>query len=111
MPIRDYEFIGANTIITMFHKTPPMSANDVAIMVCNADILHPDFNLKETVVDTWCRWHLMSHMKFAEYVAGNITMYLEKNWKILKNVPKVNLVAIPNFGHNIWQTWGLVLYK
>ncbi|KMQ82944.1 aminopeptidase n [Lasius niger] len=97
MPIRDYELIDVYTMVTIFHKTPPMSANDVAIMMYNTGILHQDLNSKENVVNTWCRLHLISHMKFAEYVAGNVTMYLENNWNILKRVPKVNYVAIPNF--------------
>ncbi|KMQ84312.1 aminopeptidase n [Lasius niger] len=110
MPIRKYQPVDDDTIHTLFHTTPQMSTNDVAIIMYEVDELYEVLNSTKTVVNMWCRPHLIPHMKFAQYVAGNVTKYFE-DWKHVKSVPKMDYVAIPNFEDKIWQTWGLVFYK
>ncbi|KMQ82752.1 aminopeptidase n [Lasius niger] len=111
MPIRGYQSVDDNTTRTLFHTTPQMSTNDVAIIMYDIDELYQILNSTETVVNMWCRPHLIPHMKFAQYIAGNVTMYLENNWKMLKSVPKMDYVAVPNFEDKIWQTLGLLFHE
>ncbi|KAM0733464.1 Aminopeptidase Q [Formica fusca] len=107
MPIREYKSVN-DSAYTMFQTTPAMSTYKVAIILSDLDQV---LNSTETVVNTWCRPHLKPHMTFAQYVAGNVTEYLENNFKILKKVPKMDYIAIPSLEDRIRQTWGLVFYR
>ncbi|KAM0733561.1 Glutamyl aminopeptidase [Formica fusca] len=106
MPIQEYKSVDNYTMCTVFQMTPPMSTNDVAILISDQIL-----NKTDTMVDTWCRPHLILHMIDVHYFAGNVTEYLKDNFKILRKVPKVNYVSIPSLENRIRQTWGLVLYK
>ncbi|KAL6416915.1 hypothetical protein ACFW04_013084 [Cataglyphis niger] len=108
MPIREYKFVSDSMMYTVFQMTPLMSVYKVAIIIFD---LHQVLNSTETVVTTWCRQYLILNMTFAQYVAGNVTKYLENDFKILKKIPKVDYVAIPNLKVRIKQTWGLVFYN
>ncbi|KAM0733465.1 Glutamyl aminopeptidase [Formica fusca] len=108
MPIQEYKSVDDFTMYTVFQTTPPISTNDIAIIMSEMDQV---LNSTETVVNTWCRPHLKSHMTFAQYVAGNVTKYLGNNFKILKEVPKVDYVAIPSLNKRIEKTWGLIFYN
>ncbi|KAM0733501.1 Glutamyl aminopeptidase [Formica fusca] len=106
MPIQAYKSVNNYTMCTVFQMTPPMSPNDVAIVIFDQIL-----NKTDTVVDIWCRPHLVLYMLHAQYVAGNVIKYLKNNFEILRTVPKMNYVAIPSLENRIRQTWGLVLYK
>ncbi|KAL6419884.1 hypothetical protein ACFW04_011106 [Cataglyphis niger] len=108
MPVQEYKSVDNTTMCTVFQTIPPMSTNDVAIVISD---LYQVLNSTETVVNTWCRSHLIPQMTFAQYIAGNVTEYLENNFEILKKVPKLDYVAIPSLENRNRQTCGLVFYN
>src|SRR5580765_962061 len=69
MHIREYELVNDYTMRTLFYTTPLMATNDIVIMIYDIDDLYKVLDSTETVVNTWCRPHLIPHMKLAQYVA------------------------------------------
>lgn len=96
---------------THFYRTPAMSPFLVSIVVTNfiGYFLHND-NYNATI---WCDKGSISTLQFARAIAGNVTLYLEKEWKRLQQFPKVNYLVIPHFQerNDSMTNLGIILYK
>ncbi|XP_029162442.1 thyrotropin-releasing hormone-degrading ectoenzyme-like [Nylanderia fulva] len=118
MPIKN-QFISNDVMLTHFHSYPATHIYDVALILMSPNMtpsnpIEYDTYLASSSkikINTWSRSHLVPHMKFAQHVLGNVTMYLDDNWNIMRKGPKVDYVVIPNFEGNIKQPWGLLLYN
>ncbi|KAL6419881.1 hypothetical protein ACFW04_011104 [Cataglyphis niger] len=60
------------------------------------------------LVNTWCRSQVIPHMIFMQSIAENVIAYLENSFRILRRIPKMDYVVIPNLEDRMRQTWGLV---
>ncbi|XP_029155171.1 aminopeptidase N-like [Nylanderia fulva] len=92
IPIKvDFSYNGM--IRLLFHMTPKISVNDVTIIMFD---LQPDYISKINKIYFWSKWDLIPYMKWAQYVAGNVSMYLENKWRIIsRSEPKMDYVIIP----------------
>ncbi|XP_029158647.1 aminopeptidase N-like [Nylanderia fulva] len=87
----DFSYNGM--IRLLFHMTPKISVNDVTIIMFD---LQSDYISKINKIYFWSKWDLISYKKWAQYVAGNVSMYLENKWRIIsRSEPKMDYVIIP----------------
>ncbi|XP_029178486.1 aminopeptidase Q-like [Nylanderia fulva] len=92
IPIK-IEFSYNGMIRLLFHMTPKISVNDVTIIMFD---LQPDYISKINKIYFWSKWDLIPYMKWAQYVAENVSMYLENKWRnISRSEPKMDYVIIP----------------
>ncbi|XP_050465476.1 aminopeptidase N-like [Cataglyphis hispanica] len=107
MPVQEYKSVDNSTMCTVFQMTPPMSTYDVAIIMSD----QYQVSNSTVLVNTWCRSQVIPHMIFMQSISENVITYLENSFRILRRIPKMDYVVIPNLEDRIRQTWGLVLYK
>ncbi|XP_029160312.1 aminopeptidase N-like isoform X2 [Nylanderia fulva] len=110
MNLKRNEYNESLTIMD-FQVSPPLFANDVTIVIL-PDVypMRVSYSLKNRT-ELWCRLDLEPHMLLAEYTIKNVTQFIERYWKFLKKVPKMDYIAVPNFKDKVFHTTGVVFYN
>lgn len=94
-------------ILDNFEVSVPMSTYLVAYAVC-------DFESKETVVDMmgdilfriWARRDVISQVEYARVVGPKVLKFYEEYFDIKFPLPKMDMVAIPDFSAGAMENWG-----
>ncbi|XP_029666441.1 aminopeptidase M1-A-like [Formica exsecta] len=107
MPVQRMENRQHKMMWTYFDITPAMSTYLATIIMTDL------YRIYSTSGDVsmWCRLYTASHLMFAADVAGNITLFLENEWKRFPNISKAEHVAFPNFEKEIMVHLGIILYR
>lgn len=121
MPIREYDVDG-DMMWTYFYRTPLISIDSLTIVVFinfhSSNIIHNNYqiqNMSEVVM--WSKTQFKPQLKFAQYVAKNITGYLQNNsMNIFEKTyvsfeKKVDHVAILDLEDDIKQILGFTFYR
>ncbi|KAL6427818.1 hypothetical protein ACFW04_008331 [Cataglyphis niger] len=107
MAVQKVEDDNESMRLTHFQTTPLLSTYLIGGIVTN-------YYNKPThkIVNVWYRNSSASGMAFAEEVIHHTALHLDKKWKRIDLISKVNHFAIPNFTDNgMVNLWGLVLYR
>lgn len=92
--------------LTHFQTTPLLPTYLIGAIVTNF------YNKPNKIVNVWYRNSSASGMAFAAEVIHHTALSLEKKWKRIDLVSKINHFAIPNFSDNgMVNLWGSVLYR
>lgn len=111
-----------------FESTPPMSSYLLAIIIGNLSsvsrqIDYPDesawmspsyWSLKKGTKRDITIWGIPSqveHLEFAANATATILPFYEKSLGVAYSLPKLDLVAIPDFAAGAMENWGLVTYR
>ncbi|XP_077988276.1 aminopeptidase N-like [Glandiceps talaboti] len=92
-----------------FGTTPVMSVYTLAIAVI-------DFPYKETTsvsgtkVRVWAREEMIENAEYALRVAADMLDFLNDLFLIKYSLPKLDMVAAPDFSFGAMENWGLVFY-
>ncbi|XP_050293862.1 aminopeptidase Ey-like [Anthonomus grandis grandis] len=88
-----------------FEESLPMSTYLVAFVVS-------DFkNISRDRVSVWARPSALSQARFALEVAPLILKHYEEFFQIPYPLPKIDMVAIPDFSAGAMENWGLITYS
>lgn len=88
-----------------FEVSKPMSTYLVAFVVC-------DFhNLTDGRVSVWTRPEAIESARYALEVAPKILTFFEKYFNIKYPLPKLDLIALPDFSAGAMENWGLVTFR
>lgn len=104
------ETYGDGLSITVFDKTLRMSTYLVAFVVC-------DFKLLETVnpdgitVRVLVPPEMYNQAQFALDTASNVLHFFQMFFNISYPLPKLDNIAIPDFGPGAMENWGLVTFR
>ncbi|KAF8765157.1 Glutamyl aminopeptidase like protein [Argiope bruennichi] len=102
--------IGNGLLLTKFEKTVPMVTYLLCIVVC-------DFKFKETVTDNGVKLrvytapHYIEKINFSLEVASKVLTWYEKYFDVPFPLKKIDMIAVPDFGSNGMENWGLVTYS
>lgn len=111
-----------------FQDTPPMSTYLVAIVIGNLksvsrEIAAPDASVgksdtywtmegnEKRTISVWGIPSQLSNFEFAADAAAEIIPLYENATKVAYALPKLDLVAIPDFAAGAMENWGLVTYR
>lgn len=93
-----------------FHKSPIMSTYLVAFIV--GDLEYYETNKFRLPIRTYCTPDQdISHGVYAAELAAKTLEFYEKEFGIPYPLPKLDMVAVPDFSAGAMENWGLVTYR
>ena len=91
-----------------FDVSRNMSTYLVAFVVADFVNLHSDQNKN---VSVWARKSAIDQASYALQVAPKVLKYYEEFFQIGFPLPKIDMVAIPDFAAGAMENWGLITYR
>lgn len=88
-----------------FQESVPMSTYLVAFVVCDFQ------NLTDGRVSVWTRPEAIESARYALEVAPKILTFFENYFNIKYPLPKLDLIALPDFSAGAMENWGLVTFR
>ncbi|XP_025830686.1 puromycin-sensitive aminopeptidase-like protein isoform X1 [Agrilus planipennis] len=92
-----------------FKETPQMSSYLVAFVV--SDLQPFRFNSSEKLFTIWSRRDALEQTRLAMDIGPRILSYFERYFGIDYPLPKIDMVAVPDFGFNAMENWGLITFR
>ncbi|XP_053559514.1 glutamyl aminopeptidase [Bombina bombina] len=110
MPIEESVDLGNNWKKTRFQKSVPMSTYLVAFAVhqFTARTVHSKYGIPLTV------YVQPAQQETADYAVGVTKIifdYFEEYFNVNYSLPKLDQIAIPDFGTGAMENWGLITYR
>lgn len=65
----------------------------------------------DTLFTVWSRREAINQTFFASELGPKLLSYFETYFDIKFPLPKVDLVAVPDFGFNAMENWGLITFR
>lgn len=94
-----------------FEATPPISTYLVAFTICDFEHIQSTNSTHGPVYRVWAPKDDISKANYALEVAQEILPFLEQYFDIKYPLPKLDLIAIPSFGMDAMENWGLVHFR
>ncbi|XP_066541158.1 alanyl (membrane) aminopeptidase-like b [Hoplias malabaricus] len=101
---------GEEWIISKFEPTPVMSTYLLAFTVNEFDSRQAEGNMKITI---WARPEALDagHADYASKISSPILKFYEEKFGVLYPLPKLDQIALPDFGAGGMENWGLIMYR
>ncbi|EEZ99339.1 aminopeptidase N-like protein [Tribolium castaneum] len=90
-----------------YETTPKMSPYLVAFVVSNLQA----YGSSDKLIKVWTRETLRIQARYAAEFAPKVLHYFENYFNIAFPLPKIDIVAIPDFGYNAMENWGLITFR
>lgn len=98
-----------------YYDTPKMSTYLVAMMVSDLQPFHVSTDSSRTKSNTsfsvWTRREALEQTRYAGKIGPSILEYFEKYFEIPYPLPKLDMVALPDFGFQAMENWGLITFR
>jgi len=109
MPIREQseDDNEVGMIWTHFDTTPIMSTYLVAFVLVADYVRVPT---EDETINIWCRPKLVSDTKFAQEIVQKSKKLLTEYTNSTYKVPKMDLVALPQYKPSAMENWGLNIF-
>lgn len=91
----------------IYPDTPIMSTYLVAFMV--TDLIESP--TKDTLLKFWAREDVISQTAYPAEIGPKILKFYEDYFDIKFPLPKIDVVALPEFGFSAMENWGLITFK
>ncbi|EFN86103.1 Leucyl-cystinyl aminopeptidase [Harpegnathos saltator] len=104
----------SDTVITYFAPTPPMSTYLVAFVLSDFECLTSSIGSssgKEIPLSVCTRAVYRNEVRFALRFAARALKYYSDLLRIDYHLPKLDLVAVPDFAAGAMENWGLVTFR
>ena len=88
-----------------YHETPPMSTYLVAFAVGDLDVISSDR------VRIFARKDAINQTKYALEIAPKILSFFEQYFDLQYPLPKLDLIALPDFACSAMENWGAVIFR
>ncbi|KAJ8960401.1 hypothetical protein NQ318_013681, partial [Aromia moschata] len=110
MPLKtsDVSVDMADTYWDHYPETPKMPTYLVAFMVSD---LRGRTAVNNTMIKVWSRTDYLPQTQYALTIAPEILEYFENYFEIKFPLPKMDIVAVPEFGFNAMENWGLITFR
>ncbi|XP_066252731.1 aminopeptidase N-like isoform X1 [Euwallacea similis] len=90
-----------------YPETPEMSTYLVAFIISDLTQLHS----QDSLIKIWARREYLIQTDYAGKVAPNILRYFENYFRTEFPLPKIDIVAVPEFGFSAMENWGLITFR
>lgn len=114
MPIKSTEPMNGTDhwVWDHFMKTPPMSTYVVAFTISDFDSLSSNLSNSSTpLYRVWAPKHELENGNYALEVVQEILPFFEEYFGMKYPLPKLDLLAIPNFGKVAMENWGIISFR
>ncbi|XP_063912538.1 aminopeptidase N-like isoform X2 [Zophobas morio] len=90
-----------------YKTTPKMSTYLVAFVVSDLQ----GYGSSDKLIKIWSRRSLSIQARYAAELAPKVLHFFEDYFNISFPLPKIDIVAIPDFGYNAMENWGLITFR
>ncbi|BCU66784.1 leucyl aminopeptidase [Sulfolobales archaeon HS-7] len=108
MPVKEVREEG-NLKTVLFHDTPPMSTYLLYLGIGKFDTISDKLGEREITVAT--PPGLANKGKFALEVAKRVIQFYENYYGIPYQLPKMHLIAVPEFAAGAMENWGAITFR
>lgn len=99
-------------VIDTFETTVPMSTYLVAYCVSDFEYKEAIVNMKDEVkFRIYARRDAMDQVDYAAEVGPKVLKFYEDYFQIKFPLPKIDMIAIPDFAAGAMENWGLITYR
>ncbi|KAA0198914.1 hypothetical protein HAZT_HAZT010777 [Hyalella azteca] len=95
---------------TIFERTPIMSTFIVAFHISDFESM-PVKRLNSTSFTVWSRPAVLNQTSYVYDATPAILQFLEEYFGIAYALPKLDMVAVPDFKFSAMENWGLITYR
>ncbi|XP_037798468.1 aminopeptidase N-like [Penaeus monodon] len=93
-----------------YEKSVPMSTYLVAFVV--SDFVQINTTVNDNVVlRVWARREVIDQAEYAMKIGPKILSFFEKYFNVPFPLPKMDMVALPDFSAGAMENWGLITYR
>lgn len=90
-----------------FERSVPMSTYLVAFIVSDLEVMHSE----RGNVSVWARGEAIQQSSYSLKIGPEILRYFEDYFQIKFPLPKIDMVALPDFSAGAMENWGLITYR
>lgn len=101
---------GSNLVMDEFQESVDMSTYLVAFVVCDYQVLS-NLTAHQVNLSVYAPPNMVDQASYALRVASIILDYYHTFFGLSYPLPKLDLIAIPDFGAGAMENWGLVTYR
>lgn len=97
-----------------FAITPRMSTYLIAFIastLVNTNVSRPEEHPNLPVINIWSREDVADMTGYTYTMTTKILPFLENYFGVRFNMPKIDMVAVPDFGFNAMENWGLITFR
>lgn len=69
------------------------------------------YGSSDKLIKVWTRQSLLIQARYAAEFAPKVLHYFEDYFGIPFPLPKIDIVAVPDFGYNAMENWGLITFR
>lgn len=91
----------------IYPDTPNMPTYLLAFMI--TDLAHTKSS--DPLINIWSRPYYINQTFYAAEIAPRILHYFEDYFGIKFPLQKIDIVAVPEFGFNAMENWGLITFR
>ncbi|XP_063609327.1 LOW QUALITY PROTEIN: aminopeptidase N-like [Penaeus indicus] len=92
-----------------YEKSVPMSTYLVAFVV--SDFVQVNTTVNDVVLRVWARREAIDQAEYAMEVGPKILSFFEEYFDLPFPLPKMDMVALPDFSAGAMENWGLITYR
>ncbi|XP_058444534.1 aminopeptidase N-like [Malaya genurostris] len=114
MPINRTESMAstnADWVMDHFYTTVPMSTYLVAYTVNDFEYREATRKDGDVVFKIWARRDAIDQTDYAREVGPRVTRFYEEYFAEKFPLPKIDMIAIPDFSAGAMENWGLITYR
>lgn len=90
-----------------YQRSVPMSTYLVAFLVSDFEVLKSADNL----FGVWARKEAIEQARYSLEIGPKILKHYEDYFQIKFPLPKMDMVALPDFAAGAMENWGLITYR
>jgi aminopeptidase N len=97
-----------------FEKTPKMSTYLSAFHISNlkkADHENGEIDIDQPTINIWARKDVLDMTNYAHRLTKKLLPYLESYFNIKYKLPKIDMIAVPDFGFSGMENWGMITFR
>ncbi|KAK6617705.1 hypothetical protein RUM44_005293 [Polyplax serrata] len=101
-----------NWVWDQYEVTVPMSTYLLAFVV--SDFSHkvsPKLSGNDVLFRVWARKDAINQVDYASIVGPRVLSYFEMYFDVKYPLPKMDMIAIPDFSSGAMENWGLITYR
>ncbi|KAK9505908.1 hypothetical protein O3M35_009875 [Rhynocoris fuscipes] len=98
-------------VTKIFNPTPPMATYLACFIVCDFDVLEAGTTASGTPVKLFARKGHVEDTRHAGQIAVQVVDHFSKYFDMNYPLPKLDLIAIPDFVSGAMENWGLITFR
>lgn len=99
----------SNWVWDHYQETPIMSTYLVAFII--SDLIPFRYNTSGSIFTVWSRPNAIDQTRYAVSIAPALMLFLTNYLGIDYPLRKTDMVAVPDFGFNAMENWGLITFR